>query len=526
MSFSDPLEGLSGTVWPLHLKPRPDELLSSWLIRFAHAHRLKTESMCTLLFGRQSPIWNRDIDRLAPDKVLEGLCRATGSNLARARQTTLAELEGWLSETLSPHGHSHWIVPLGVFHRDRRHPGLMYCPACLATEEYRYYRRLWRLAWATACLTHQCLLVDVCPNCRAPVAPHRADMTARGYIPTPLTFITCYTCQTLLSHQPLVPVSTTLATFQAQLEAALQAGYTTLAGNSSLHSILFFDGLRVLLTSGLRAKKQRVGEKKRSPIFEMRPLAERRIGMTQLAEWMHNWPETFLRDVTALGFRASELRSSEDTFPYWYHQVVQPLTRNLARTSEQEAEAIMEVVVKQTGARNLQAARRLAGKDIAPVWRDTHPRHRPSGDDYEAAVVDIDHQIAGTLDPVQRLLLLRTKFMLVGRYGLRLNAALLSRLTLRDLYQMASPIPAVSFYEVPRSPTQAAAWLLWYWHHIRPQLTPALSEQRVFTSARTHKGLSANACRYWSAIQRKPARWISDQKPTGFPALNLHTRRA
>ena len=30
-------EHLSGTIWPIHPKPLPDELLTSWMVRIARA---------------------------------------------------------------------------------------------------------------------------------------------------------------------------------------------------------------------------------------------------------------------------------------------------------------------------------------------------------------------------------------------------------------------------------------------------------------------------------------------------------
>jgi len=496
------LEGLSGRVWPLHLKPRPDELLSSWLIRFAHAHQLKIESMCTLLFGRQSPVWNRDVDRLAPEWVLQGICQATGTHLQQAQRTTLVDLEGWLAETISPLGNSHWIVPLGIYHRARQHPGLMYCPACLSEEKSRYYRRLWRMAWATTCLTHQCLLVDTCPACGAPIVPHRSDMGARCYLPTPQTLITCHACQTLLTQQALLPVSTPLAALQAKLEDTLKNGYIPLGNNPCLHSVLFFEGLHALLTGGLRAKKQRsTNVKKHAPVFELRALEERRAILEQLAQWLNNWPEDFLTDIKVHGFRTTELSSQTGILPYWYHQVVRPLNQRTAAATETEAEAIMDAIAKQTGGYNLTAAQRLAGKNITSAWRHLHPLRRVNVDSYEMAVVEIDHQIAGTLDQSQRLLLLRTKFILVARYGLQLSIASLSKLTLASLHQLTSPIPDATFYEVPRSRVQAAAWLLWYWHHLRPLFSPASDENRVFTSHKTRRGLSVSACQFYSSLQ-------------------------
>ena len=85
---------LSGNVWPIHLKPLEDELLSSWIIRLAHANGLKVMTLCTMLFGYRRPVWNRDIDRLAPEAVLNKISQITGTPLDRVCATTLKDFEG------------------------------------------------------------------------------------------------------------------------------------------------------------------------------------------------------------------------------------------------------------------------------------------------------------------------------------------------------------------------------------------------------------------------------------------------
>jgi hypothetical protein len=493
-------EGLATGVWPLHLKPQPDELLSSWIIRLAHAHQLKIENLCTLLFGPQSPIWNRDIDRLAPDWALAGMTHATGTTEERAFQTTLPALAGWLTETIVPRGYARWIVPLGVFHRRRRHPGLMYCPACLA-EEPHYYRRLWRIAWATVCVRHRCNLIDTCPACGTPIAPHRSDMAARGTVPTHLTLAICYACQHLLTRQSLLTADADTIVFQARLETALRQGFIDWAGNPSLHSVLFFDGLRFLLTGGLRAMKHngRLPQRRRV-VFEWRPLAERREGMALLMDWLANWPHGFLATVEADHFRSSELTAPQAVLPHWLDQVIHPLIYTPPQTTDSEAEAIMDTVTANVGRPNLRVARRLVGKNITTAWRRTHPRHPPGFAEYEMAMIMLDHRIAGMFDSRHRLILLRAKFMLVARHQLHLTAQALAKLTLEDLAHLDPHPPSVSFYNVPYTTGQAVAWLYWYWQHLRPRLNPAHGEQSIFTSPRTGRALSRSACSYWTHL--------------------------
>lgn len=99
--------------------------------------------------------------------------------------------------------------------------------------------------------------------------------------------------------------------FQGQLETALAQNFIDWDGNPSLHSVPYFDGLRALLTCGLRAMKHRNPAAKRSPIFESQSLADRRAGLLQLNLWLENWPHIFLDTVTANQLRSSELCASQ-----------------------------------------------------------------------------------------------------------------------------------------------------------------------------------------------------------------------
>jgi len=40
------------TLWPIHFKPLPDELLGSWIIRLGHAHGYKAERISEMFEGK------------------------------------------------------------------------------------------------------------------------------------------------------------------------------------------------------------------------------------------------------------------------------------------------------------------------------------------------------------------------------------------------------------------------------------------------------------------------------------------
>lgn len=192
--------GLSGDLLPLHLKPLPDELLSSWLIRLAHGHGLKLQTFSSIVFGRDKSIWNRDIDKLAPDWILTKLSECTGASLQAVLDSTLKSYEGILYEHHQPNGNTKWILPLGVYHRIHHDFGLQFCPLCLAETQQPYFRKQWRLAFYTECEKHLVLMHDRCPQCAASISFHRAEMGSRSLISA--STVHCHACGFDLRSSP------------------------------------------------------------------------------------------------------------------------------------------------------------------------------------------------------------------------------------------------------------------------------------------------------------------------------------
>ena len=76
-------------LWPWRPRPQADELLSSWLRRIALGNSAKLHSFCHAVWpGLQ--IWNRDIDGLAPPRLMEGLVAHPSASSVRALIINLA----------------------------------------------------------------------------------------------------------------------------------------------------------------------------------------------------------------------------------------------------------------------------------------------------------------------------------------------------------------------------------------------------------------------------------------------------
>ncbi|MGV0962443.1 MAG: TniQ family protein [Polynucleobacter sp.] len=197
------MKEFTSPLWPIHFKPLPDELLSSWLVRLAHSHGLKVQTFCNLIFGNRLQVWNRDIDRLAPEWLITELSDRTGTDMGQVIATTLQSYQGVIYHRYRASGTLSWIQSLKLHHRKFEGFGLQFCPECLASDEEPYFRKSWRVAFNTICTAHNCILHDRCPDCGYGVAFHRNDMRHAEYVAT-IALKECHHCGFDLSKSPTI----------------------------------------------------------------------------------------------------------------------------------------------------------------------------------------------------------------------------------------------------------------------------------------------------------------------------------
>ncbi|HAG75486.1 MAG TPA: hypothetical protein DCL53_08515 [Thauera sp.] len=208
-------------LWPAHPHPFPDELLSSWIVRIAHANAIKLQTLSWQLFGNERSPWNRDIDRSAPPWLLRTLCAHTGCNYWDAFHATLVIYRGRLYPRRRTSGRLSWVLPIKGHGMRRTASSLQFCPACLAGNPIPYFRKTWRLALYTYCPEHQCALYDECPACHSPVTPHRGDFGRELIEARPMH--ACATCGIDLRHVPCYPVTFPCESLRTLSEAMLRS---------------------------------------------------------------------------------------------------------------------------------------------------------------------------------------------------------------------------------------------------------------------------------------------------------------
>jgi len=169
-------------VFPIKIRPQDDELLSSWLIRVALAHRTMPTTFTNLYLPEtRNKLWASDLDLHADRPLLEVLSHKSALSVEELHGLTLRSYESVLFERLYPKsGGTPFILPLQMRGRYPKSRGLRFCPYCLREGEQPYFRKKWRLSFSTVCLSHECFLLEKCGRCGAPVSLYKGCKQGRS----------------------------------------------------------------------------------------------------------------------------------------------------------------------------------------------------------------------------------------------------------------------------------------------------------------------------------------------------------
>ena len=352
----------TGTLWPVHLKPQEDELLSSWLARLALAHGLTVAEFTARVWPGRILV-TRDVDVWNDPATFETVSTKTGTPRARVFAATLASYEGWLFDK-ARQGHLPWALPRHLNVRPQQHFGLQFCPSCLASDKEPYFRRQWRLAFLVLCPRHLTLLLDRCPSCGAAVCYEKQNAKEPGLR---WTLTQCHMCRSDLrkfaTHRYCGPVDSAELKFAVFLQTALQRGWVELPQNGIVYSHLFFSGLREImrrLTYGRMAKRLKAALSRdytidlpidylpgKSVIFERLDILQRRCLLQAVECLLQNWPDSFIEFCQAHNLASDFLMHDHKRkdLPFWYLRVVREyFYRRAHKVADEEIISIVNYV--------------------------------------------------------------------------------------------------------------------------------------------------------------------------------------
>ena len=359
------------------------------MVRLALANGFRLHPFYANLLDYRAPVWSRDIDRHPAPALLALLGRQTGQPVATLRALTLDRYAGLLFESVNLAGNTPWILPVGVFHRLRRH-GAQYCPLCLRADPIPYHRRPWRLALYVLCEFHGGVLRDSCPACGSPLAYHRCGIGRHRALRGPEALRFCPGCQFDLGQAPLIdfrwPDAGSWRALQA-LVGGFERGVWFCGPLTPPCAVPFFQGLHVLANAirgrngaGLRV---RLGERfgvrfpaspsDRHVEFEYLSAIER-LKLLLAAIWLlEDWPARFVALCADARFTRSRMAEEVKALPFWLASITDScLDRRLYLPAEQEimsAGAYLQAHQQRVTPAALKGLLGLSKENSYSAWR-------------------------------------------------------------------------------------------------------------------------------------------------------------
>lgn len=305
-------------IWPIHPQPLPDELFLSWIMRAARANGQKLFTLCDIT-SKGTQILNRDIDRSISKNTLKAFAEKLNTPYEQAYNTTLSSYEGLLCEKFNSKGVCKHILCAGIYHRTRTLYAQQFCPECLA-EPIPYYRKFWRLIYATVCPHHNVRLYDRCPNCSQPIMFFRNELKEKN-MPNIGSFTLCHECEFDLSTAKRIQAKKTVINETKKYIQVLEDGYTSIPSHSWIYSFQFFEVLRQILKLIYYVKFSNYPKNNRTEL-EFQTVDCRYSYICDAAGLMDSWPNEFISFCKKHEILSSLAHKDFHNRPYWFDLAV------------------------------------------------------------------------------------------------------------------------------------------------------------------------------------------------------------
>lgn len=344
--------------WSIQLPSIPDELLSSYLARSAHAHGLHPMRFVAMYFpGRQ--VWTRDIDRQAPAGLQDEVARASGLTIDAVKTMTLVSyLPSANRQANVDSGALSWCTSVGMHGRWRTRHGLQYCPRCLHAQGA--FLRTWRLAFAFACPVHGLMLEDCCSVCGAPIVLHRTRHALSN----------CHCCGASLGAITCRDTAMVPEALRVQARFLGFCGQERIDINgSNVENAEFFWGLRILmkiLREKMHSHSTEFHVQDRLVLDCYEPLrsspAPMRLRLcANVLDVLEQWPDKFLNIAKATNMTLAAF-AHYGKAPSWLEEQVNRLPERLRPRYAYRGATLIEHVrqIEADGGRNCRAKRACA----------------------------------------------------------------------------------------------------------------------------------------------------------------------
>lgn len=294
-------------------------------MRLSFEHKVKSHSFSNYFFDKQ-PIWNRDIDKLCPDNVINKVLNHTNLSHKNVNDLFLDSYRDIIFNEGSLNNFKGSILNLGINHRKRKGYGLLCCPSCLS-ESVVYFRKEWRLFFSLICYKCQCLLIDRCQNCGKPIAFHRLENGYKNNILKHQLYH-CWNCLFDLRESVIkIKEDSLLMEYQFYIDKTIINGYNDLTNYSFQYFSLLYHISTELLSSNKINRIKVTTEKYFNYTIQTEnkiyyDLSERRSVLIYSYLILKDWPNNFYKIFLDSNVRYTDFSKDINNLPYWFYDVL------------------------------------------------------------------------------------------------------------------------------------------------------------------------------------------------------------
>ncbi|MCG7501080.1 TniQ family protein [Tenacibaculum sp. Mcav3-52] len=316
------IESLNKSIWPFFLKPFEEELFSSWVYRMSLECGIKPIPFTNFCFGRQRPFWNRDIDLIIPEDIINRILNCTPLSRKEILKMSLESYSGYAFEKLKLNSYNQNIGLLGITHRKRKRFGLAYCPSCI---ENNYYKTSWRLLTSLVCLECEQCLIDRCPSCYSSISFHRINVGIRKKITKALYYCSVCNYDLRKAKRNNKPTNEEL-NYQLFINDTISKGYNNISSYSFTYiKVLLMLGSKLKTSNNLNQFKinfqdfYNITIPSKKKMFNLLPIDTRRLILVKVNKMLMDWPKTFIEVYNLKKFNNSHLVDNLEKMPYWVY---------------------------------------------------------------------------------------------------------------------------------------------------------------------------------------------------------------
>ena len=303
--------------------PLEDELLSSWIVRTAYAHRTHPHTFTNQYLNYRQHSFFLSQSDLTLDPEMIKIIEEKSHHKIDIHSLMLTTYSGYIQENIYENN------PATFFTHQK------YCPICLREDKVPYFRKKWRVVFYNICHKHQCRLYEHCLTCKT-----KLDISQMYENKLPYTY--CHRCGFELKKGRKLPIHKkhiSSLEYQNNIFKTIENGYIQL-GKTPIYSFLFFEVFSKLsklillndkhqfinkypLFSLIKDAKQ---QKVNHPIFKKIDAKAQSALFGLIMYIFENFPRNLKAYIQANNLTYYNLTTKVQDIPFWYETVVNNIT--------------------------------------------------------------------------------------------------------------------------------------------------------------------------------------------------------